>query len=65
MKHSIEVILNNVSREEQEQLKEFLENNCWGWFETEREIDYDNLKYENKLLKEEIKSLKEKLNMVL
>lgn len=35
IKHEIIVTLNNVSREEQE-LRDYLENNCWGWKERER-----------------------------
>ena len=35
IKHIIVVTLNNVSREEQQELKNYLETNCWGWEEKE------------------------------
>ena len=38
IKHDIIVSLNNVSREEQEELREYLESNCWGWTEQEKEV---------------------------
>ena len=31
--HKIEVSLVNVSREEQQELKDYLEENCWMWRE--------------------------------
>ncbi len=36
IKHEIIITLNNVSREEQQELRDYLENNCWGWKERER-----------------------------
>lgn len=33
IKHIIKIELNNVSREEQQELKNYLENNCWLWNE--------------------------------
>jgi len=34
-KHKIEVSLINVSREEQQELRNYLENNCWKWKEVQ------------------------------
>ena len=33
IKHIVEVTLNNVSSEEQQELKDYLEDHCWGWEE--------------------------------
>lgn len=37
IKHTIEITLNNVSKEEQQELRDYLEKNCWGWTEEEKE----------------------------
>jgi hypothetical protein len=39
IKHTIEISLNNVSREEQQELRDYLENNCWGWKEENKTND--------------------------
>tara|TARA_R100001460_G_scaffold35496_1_gene68255 strand:+ start:542 stop:694 length:153 start_codon:yes stop_codon:yes gene_type:complete len=42
--HLIIVRLNNVHKEEQKTLKEYLEHNCWDW----KEINEETIKQEMK-----------------
>ena len=42
--HLIIVRLNNVHKEEQKTLKEYLENNCWDWKEIKEETIKQELK---------------------
>lgn len=37
VKHEITISLNNVSREEQQELRDYLNTNCWGWKEETKE----------------------------
>jgi len=47
--HLIIVRLNNVHKEEQKTLKEYLEYNCWDW----KEINEETIKQELKESEEE------------
>ena len=42
--HLIIVKLNNVHKDEQKELKDYLENNCWKWKEIKKENEIIQIK---------------------
>jgi len=41
VKHIIEVTLNNVSEAEQQELRDYLDQECWGWVEKQIQVVND------------------------